>query len=208
MIDNVDFPQGVNTITLKASVWNGEHQITRYFTLAEQALTVSAPIVVEKSNGANHRVLVWLNRTGAAVQQAFAEKILKQAFEDDSVYYSTVDTQEDFKDQAMSGGFNTLVLFETDELLERSDWLRVRLLRGQGLVIIGSEDRTRMIAETFGFKFREAPPATGAMLLWPKNRGWNLAVPCPSVAGPAASEERREGSGRLCRRQEACNTHR
>lgn len=179
MIENVDFPQGAYTIILKASAWNGELQITRDFTLAKQALTVTPPILVEKGNAARNRVLVWLSRTGAVVQQAFAEKILKQAFEDENFRYATVDSAEDFTNQAMSGEFNTLVLFESDELLERTDWLTNMLLRGQGIVIIGSEDRTRMVAETFGFKFREAPPAAGATLLLTEDSGMGLLGTIP-----------------------------
>jgi hypothetical protein len=105
--------------------------------------------------------------------------IVKQAFEEDRVYYTTVDTQEEFTNLAVTGEFNILVLFETNELLERSDWLMDRLLGGQGLVIIGSENRTRMIAETFGFKFKEAPPAAGTMLLLTEDSGLGLSGTVP-----------------------------
>ncbi len=179
MIEHVDFPQGAYTITLRASAWNVEHQIVRDYTLAEQALTVSAPIQVEKGSIARNRVLVWLNRSGTPVQQVFAEKILKQAFEEDNVYYDTVDSAEDFKEQAMSGEFTTVVLFETDELLERTDWLKNLLLRVQGMVIIGSEDRTRMISETLGFNFKEASPAAGSMLLLTEESGMGISGTIP-----------------------------
>jgi hypothetical protein len=178
-IENVTFPPGAYTILLKTLVMSREHGIPGEFTLAEQPLTISAPIMVKKSSIAIPRALLWLNRNNTAVQQAFAEMIVKQAFEEEGTYYTTVDTQEDFTEQAMSGEFNTLVLFETDELLERPDWLMDRLARGQGLVIIGSEDRTRMLAETFGFKFREAPPAAGTMLLLTGESGLGLAGTIP-----------------------------
>jgi len=179
MIENVDFPQGAYTITLKAKVWNLEPQSVREYTLAEQALTVLAPIQVKKGNGATHRVLVWLSRTGTAVQQAFAEKILKQAFDDDGVYYTTVNSAEDFTNQAMSGAFSITVLFEPDELLDQSYWLMDRITRGQGLVIIGSENRTRMIAETFGFKFSETLTTAGAMLQLTEDTGMGLSGTVP-----------------------------
>ncbi len=179
MIEHVDFPQGAYTITMRASAMNVEHQIARDYTLAKQALTVSAPILVEKGSIARNRVLVWLNRSGTAVQQAFAEKIIKQAFEEDDVYYDTVDSAEDFKEQAMSGEFTTVVLFETDELLERTDWLKNLLLRVQGMVIIGSEDRTRMISENLGFNFKEASPATGTMLLLTEESGMGISGTIP-----------------------------
>jgi hypothetical protein len=179
MIENVNFHPGAYTLTLKASVWNGELQITRDFTLAKQPLTVTAPVLVEKSNITSLHVLIWLSRTGTAVQQAFSEMIVKQAFEEDDIYYETVDSAEDFKTQAMSGAFNVMVLFETDELLERTDWLMGRIALGQGLVIIGSEDRTRMIAEAFGFQFREAPPSAGAMLQLTEESGTGLCGTIP-----------------------------
>ncbi len=156
---------GFYTLTLKAWANNKEHSITRRFTLAEQALTISPPVLVKKGGSAVPRVLIWLGRSGTAVQQAFAEMIVKQAFEESDVYYAIVDSAEDFTNKFMGGDFNTAVLFESDELPGRFDWLQDRVARGQGLVIIGSNDRTRMIAETFGFTFSETPVATGAMLL-------------------------------------------
>lgn len=178
-IENVSFPQGAYTITLKASAMDQEHGTTREAALAEQALTVSAPIQVKKGGNASPRVLLWLSRNGTAVQQAFAEQIVKQAFEDDGVYYTIADTAADFTNQALSGVFNTVVLFETDELLEQPDWLMDRIARGQGIVIIGSEDRARMFAETFGFKFSEALPAAGAMLLLTEESGMGLSGTIP-----------------------------
>jgi hypothetical protein len=178
-IRNVGFPRGSYSLTLKASVLNYEYQIARDFTLAEQSLTVAEPILVKKGTGDMLRVLVWRNRTGTPVQQAFAEKILKEAFADDNVFLTIVNTAEDFTNQAMSGAFNVLVLFEADELLDQSDWLMDRVSRGQGLVIIGSEDRTRMIAETLGFKFREEPPAAGSMLLLPEEAGMGVCGTIP-----------------------------
>lgn len=178
MINNVNFPQGAYSITLKASGLNLENQFDRESTLAEQALTVTAPIQVKKGANAMVRVLVWLGQTGTAFQQAYAEMIVKQAFEDNDVYYTTVDEQDEFTEKAMSGEFNTMVLFETDELLERSDWLIKQILRGQGLVIVGSEDRSRMLAETFGFTFREAS-ITGAMLQLTEESGMGLSGNVP-----------------------------
>jgi hypothetical protein len=178
-IRNVGFPLGSYSIALKASVLNYQYQIARDFTLAEQSLTVAGPIQVKKGTGDMLRVLVWRSRTGTSVQQAFADKILKEAFADDNVFLTIVNTAQDFTNQAMSGAFNVMVLFEADELLDKSDWLMDRITRGQGLVIIGSEDRTRMIAETFGFKFREAPPTAGVMLQLPEEAGMGVCGTIP-----------------------------
>jgi hypothetical protein len=125
------------------------------------------------------RVLVLFNQSGTPVQQAFSEKILKQAFEDNSIYYKIVDTAEDFTNEALTGIFNAAVLFEPDELLDQSAWLRDRIKLGQGLVIIGSENRSRMIAETFGFKFSDTLNTSGIMLQLMEDSGLGLSGTLP-----------------------------
>ena len=80
-IENVAFPQGEYTLTLKASVVKSEDSINREYTLAEQPLTVSAPILVKRAVSSVPRVLLWLGRTGNPVQRVFAEKIVKEAFD-------------------------------------------------------------------------------------------------------------------------------
>ncbi len=178
-IENVTFPQGEYTLTLKASVVKSEDSINREYTLIEQPLTVSAPILVKRADSSVPRVLLWLSRTGNPVQRVFAEKIVKEAFAGDGVYTMIVDTAEAFTNQAMSGDFNTAVLFETDELLDRTDWLQDNVARGMGLVVIGPEDKTRMTAETFGFKFLEMPATTPAMLLLTEDSGMELSGTVP-----------------------------
>jgi len=189
-IENVNFPQGAYTITLKASAMNKDQNITRDFTLAAQALTVSAPIVVKKGSATIPRVLVWLGRSGIAVQEALAETIVKQAFDDEGVYYTIVNKASDFISRSMSGSYNTAVLFETDELLDQTDWLQDRVARGQGLVIIGSDDRMRATAETFGFTFDEVPASPGAMLQFTKDSGMGLSGTMP-VSGQLLSPRKR-----------------
>jgi hypothetical protein len=180
VIESVSFPPGAYILTLKSSALNWALQIAdEVKLLARQPLTVSAPIQVIKRNGSMLRVLVWLSRTGTAIQQVFTEKILKEAFEADNIYYVTVDSAEDFKDQTMSGGFNVGVLFEPDELLDQSDWLMDRVTRGQGLVIIGSENRTRMIAESFGFKFGEIATSSCSLLELTEDSGMELCGTVP-----------------------------
>ena len=178
-IVNVAFPQGEYTLTLKASAVSSEDSINREYTLAEQPLTVSAPILVKKGRSSIPRVLLWLGRTGTPVQWVFAEKIIKEAFEENDVYTMIVDTAEAFTKQAMSGDFNTAVLFETDELLDRLDRLQDQVARGMGLVVIGPEDKTRRTAETFGFTFLEMPTTASAMLLLTEDSGMELSGTIP-----------------------------
>ena len=178
-IVNVAFPQGEYTLTLKASVVSSEDSITREYTLAEQPLTVSAPILVKRDRSSIPRVLLWLGRSGTPVQRVFAEKIVKEAFEENDVYILIVDTAEAFTNQAMSGDFNTAVLFETDESLDRPDRLQDQVARGMGLVVIGPEDKTRTTAETFGFTFLEMPTTAPAMILLTEDAGMELSGTIP-----------------------------
>ena len=179
MIENVSFPPGAYSILLKASAINQQSWNSGEVKLAERALTIPAPVMVKKSSAAVPRVLFWLSRTGTAMQQAFAEKIVKQALEVDSIYSVIVDTAEEFTNQALTGDFNTTVLYEPAELLDQYDWLMARIARGHGLVIIGSDNRARMIAENFGFKYGESLTTTGAMLQLTDDSGLGLTGTVP-----------------------------
>jgi hypothetical protein len=172
-IENVAFPQGEYTLMLKASVADREYK------LAEQPLTVAAPILVKRVVASVPRVLLWLGRTGTPVQRVFAEKIVREAFEESTVYTMIVDTAEAFTNQVMSGDFNTAVLFETDEPLDRPDRLQDQVAHGMGLVVIGPEDKTRRIAETFGFTFLEMPTTAPTMLLLTEDSGMELSGTIP-----------------------------
>jgi hypothetical protein len=179
LIEKLEFPTGKYVVTLKASAMNQSLQSARDFVLAEQALVVTAPIIVTRGISATPRVLMWLGKNGSTLQQAVAVKITQQAFDDTSAYFTIVDKEEDFTNQAMSGVFNTYVLFETDEMIEQTGWLRDRVIRGQGLVIMGSEDRTRALAEDFGFSFSETTTVSGSMLLFTENTGSALSGTMP-----------------------------
>jgi len=172
-IENVAFPPGEYTLTLKASI------VDREYTLAERPLTVTAPIVVKRAVSSVPRVLLWLGRTGSPVQRVFAEKIVKEAFDGDGVFTMIVDTAEAFTIQVMSGDFNTAVLFETEEPLDRSDRLQDQVARGMGLVVIGPEDKTRLTAETFGFTFLEMRTTAPALLLLTNVPGMELSGTVP-----------------------------
>jgi len=139
--------------------------------------------MVKKSSAAVPRVLFWLSRTGTAMQQAFAEKIVKQALDVDSIYSVIRGHGGRVHEPGSDGDFNTTVLYEPAELLDQYDWLMARIARGHGLVIIGSDNRARMIAENFGFKYGESLTTTGAMLQLTDDSGWAYRYPCPSAAG-------------------------
>jgi hypothetical protein len=172
-IENVAFPPGEYTLTLKASI------VDREYTLAARPLTVTAPIVVKRAVSSVPRVLLWLGRTGNPVQRVFAEKIVREVFDVDDVYIMIVDTAEAFTNQVMSGDFNISVMFETDEPLDRSDRLQDQVARGMGLVVIGPEDKTRMTTETFGFTFLEMRTTAPTMLLLTDDSGMELSGTVP-----------------------------
>jgi hypothetical protein len=163
-LDRLDIPRGQYTIVLKGTASNTHYGMNREFTLAEQALTVAAPIEAGKSGTAVPRVLILTGQPDAAVQQALLERILKQAFDQQDTYFKIVANADEFMKQAMGGMFNTYVLFEQNEMLERTDWLQERIKQGQGLVIVGDGDRSRATAEAFGFRFDAPLPDETRML--------------------------------------------
>lgn len=180
VIDSPEFREGVYKVRLTASAANAEHHLTREFTLAEQTTSVSGPLDVRRVGSSFPRVLLWLGREGRLARQAVSETIVKQAFEQEDLYYKTVDSEEDFVSQAMTGTFNTYVLFEPQEMPAKTDWLKDRLERGQGVVIIGSGEITRAVAEEFGFTFEESSAGKGPdMLTLTENTGLGLSGNLP-----------------------------
>jgi hypothetical protein len=65
----------------------------------------------------------------------------------------------------MTDMFNTYVLFEPDEVPANTEWLKERLERGQSVLIIGSGESARTIAETLGITFEEVTTKRGASVL-------------------------------------------
>ncbi len=163
-LDRLDIPQGRYIIVLKGTASNTQHGITREFTSAEQALTISAPVEAGKSGTAVPRVLILTGQPEAEVQQALLEKILQQAFDRQDLYFKIVAGADEFMKQAMGGLFNTYVLFEQNEMFEEIDWLQERIRQGQGIMIIGDGDRSRATAEAFGFQFNNPLPDETRML--------------------------------------------
>ncbi len=163
-LDRLDIPPGQYTIVLKGTASNMQYGMTGEFTLAEQALTVADPVEAGKSGQAVPRVLILTGQPDTAVQRALLEKILKQAFDQQDRYFKIVDNADEFMKQAMDGMFNTYVLFEQNEMLERTDWLQEKIKQGQGLVIVGDGERSRATAEAFGFRFGNPLPDETRML--------------------------------------------
>lgn len=162
-IERLDVPAGRSILSLKASAASQEHKISRDFALAEQELLVAGPVTADAA-GSFPRVLVWLGRAGGTAERALSESIIKQAFEHEGVYYRIVDAPDDFAVQAMSGTFNTFVIFEAGDPLDNAGWLRDLAGQGQGMVIIGTEETEKAAAATFGFTLGEPLSRTGGLL--------------------------------------------
>jgi hypothetical protein len=154
VIDSVDLPAGSYTLRMTASLSNDKHAISREFVLAEQPVKIAGPVEVQKVKTLFPRILLWLGREGRVVEQAVSENIVKQAFEQENLYYKVVDSEDTFRALAMSGIFNTYVLLEPQEMPE-ADWLKERIERGHGVVIIGSGEISRALAEKFEFSLEE-----------------------------------------------------
>lgn len=179
LMDKLDFPAGKYLLKLRASAIHANPRIARDFALAEQGLAVTAPVVVTRAISAIPRVLMRIGESGSPVRQAVAVKIAQQAFDDTGAFLTIADNEDSFKSQALSGLFNTYVLFENDELSGQTGWLRDLVSRGQGLVIIGSGEGSRAFAEVFGFGFSETTESSGSLLLFTENTGMAISGTIP-----------------------------
>ncbi|HEX9113194.1 MAG TPA: hypothetical protein VF888_02520 [Nitrospirota bacterium] len=144
------------------------------------AAVLPAPVNVEKGTAIPYRVLLWTGKPDSVLERALTELIVKQAFEEDGFFYRTSASAADFADQAASGLFNIFVVFEADEPPVNLDALRDRVSRGAGIVIIGPEEHSRLIAGSFGFRFLEGSPREGrSSLVFSGEAGLDLGGSVP-----------------------------
>ncbi|MEK6744146.1 MAG: CARDB domain-containing protein [Nitrospirota bacterium] len=156
-IEKIDFPRGAYTVSLRASAVNQPRALTADFLLAEQPLTVSGPVEIKRSTALMPRILILAGgENSTAIEQAVMEKLLKESFEQEGAYVKTVATVEDFAVQALTGVFNTYVLFEINGMLDTVEAVRSGLARGHGVMVAGSGERSRAVAEALGFEFGPA----------------------------------------------------
>lgn len=178
-IDRLTVPPGGHILSIKAVATNKAHNITREFTLSEQPLTISSPVEVTKISGAMPRILIWSGRYDAEVLTALSKTVLDQAFSGRTVYYKIVDSVEDFENQALTGMFNTYVLMDQDAMLTRPAWLRERIEKGDGLIIIGDGERSVATAAEFGFRPASWLPADMRIISFTKEAGDTLSGTLP-----------------------------
>ncbi len=153
-IGKVEFPRGSYLLTLRGMAVNRQKGLTADLQLAQQPLTVEGPVQVVRARGSVPRVLVWAGgEDSTTIERALADKIVKDAFDGEGVYVKTVSTAQDFGNEAATGRYTVYALIEVHELLNVDRVLKSALTRGSGVVIVGSGDRTRSIAESLGFRF-------------------------------------------------------
>ncbi len=156
-IENVDFPRGTYTLSLRASAVNQQRGLTADFLLAEQPITVGGPVELQRSSSSVPRILILAGgENSTAIEQAVMEKLLKESFEQEGAYVKTVTSAEDFSTQALTGMFNTYVLFEINGMLDTVEAIRSGLSHGHGVVVAGSGERSRAVAEALSFEFGPA----------------------------------------------------
>lgn len=153
-IDKIDFPRGTYTVSLRATAVNQPRGLTADFLLAEQILTISGPVEIIRSTTLVPRILILAGgENTTAIEQAVTAKLLNESFEQEGAFVKTVATVEEFTSQALTGIFNTYVLFEINEILDSVETIRSGLARGHGVVVAGSGERSRAVAEALGFEF-------------------------------------------------------
>ncbi len=190
-IESLDLPAGTYKLRLVASVRNDQFKLSKEMTLAERDLTVSGPIEARRLEGSFPRVLILRGRDGRVVEQAVAESMLQQAFEQDDIFSKTVESVEEFMAQGMTGKFNTYLLYEPQEI-PKTGWLKERVAEGRGVIVAGSGDAVRAAGEELGFTFRDLPKRSGRLVAFTDRSPLGLTGTLPvsgkslQVSGPDA----------------------
>ncbi len=192
-IEKVDFPRGDYTIVLRGSAVNPQRGLSRDFVLAEQPLTVGNAVAVNRSTAPFPRILVWAGSDqSTTIEQALIEKMVREAFADDNAYIAVVTSATAFTSRALTGMFNGYLLIDINETLDADEALKNGLEKGHGVVIAGSGDRSRMMAENFGFRFEPSSRRPSSIVV-PGDSGLGLAGSLP-LAGPVLLPSRRSAS--------------
>ncbi len=179
-IEKLDFPRGTYTVTLRASAVNQQKGMPADFLLAEQALTVSGPAEVRRSTASLPRVLVWAGEDYAkTIERVLKEKILKEAFPSESIYLKTVASAEDFTNYALTGLYNTYVLLDIDGAPDIAEVLRHGVAKGHGIILAGSGERTRAVAEALDFRFGDPLPQGRRNITFPTDSGLGITGTLP-----------------------------
>ncbi|MDA8098575.1 MAG: hypothetical protein M0042_02980 [Nitrospiraceae bacterium] len=175
-IDRISFPRGEYEVLLKISAQNEQRKLKQETILDRQSLTVTGPLEVVRSASPLLRVLVWTGgENSTTIESALAEKILKEAFDQESLYLKVVTRADDFLSQAQSGLFNILVLFEADGATLANETLQHAVASGTGIVVVGSDEQTRRADEALGFRFGAPLPGGTPTITVPEDSGLGVS---------------------------------
>lgn len=189
-IDRISFPRGDYRVSLRASA-TARTGAAGDFVLDQRDLAVRQPLEALAAAGPVPRLLVWAGRENdSAIGRALTEKMLREAFETESVFFKVVTDADAFSREAAAGPYNAYLLFEIDSMLDAEETLRSVLSRGHGVVIAGAGERARGLAERFGFRFTAAP---GGYLAFPSGSPLGLSGTMP-FAGPAYAAARKDAA--------------
>jgi hypothetical protein len=179
-IEKLDVPRGAYTMTFRATAVNQQRGLTADFLLAEQPLTVAGPVDVQRSSASIPRILIWSSgEDSRIIERAITEKLLKEAFESESVYLKTVASAGDFTNYALTGLYNVYLLIEVDGAHDTAEVLRNGLARGHGTILVGSGERMRALAEALDFRFGSPLPGNSMSITFPADSGLGLAGTMP-----------------------------
>jgi hypothetical protein len=86
--------------------------------------------------------------------------------------------------------FNTYLLIDINEMLGADEALKSGLAKGHGVIIAGSGDRSRIMAEAFGFRFEPRPGSGPSSIIVPPGSELGLTGTLP-ISGPALLPSRK-----------------
>lgn len=180
-IEKLDAPRGSYTVSFRGSATNQQRALTADFLLAEQPLTVTGQAEVQRSAAVFPRILAWSGSSGnTTVERAVTEKILKEAFESENVHLKMASTAEQFESFALTGMYNAYLLLEIDGLSDIARVLRSGLAKGHGVIVIGSGDHSRALAEALDFRFGDPLPGSGSSIVFPPDSGMGITGTFPT----------------------------
>jgi hypothetical protein len=179
-IEKLDVPRGAYTVTFRASAVNQQRGLNADFLIAEQPLTVAGTVDVKRSSASIPRVLILSNREDSTViERAITDKLLKEAFAEESVHLKTVTSAGDFTNYALTGLYNVYLLLEVESAPDTVEVLRNGLVQGRGVILAGSGEWTRALAEALDFRFDNPLPGRSGSITFPADSGLGITGTVP-----------------------------